>query len=144
MEKIREVELVKRCGSRKISGNKYIAFALDVMEKLDIYGRITILFCGEDKIRKLNKYFMGKNRPTDVLSFPSQTEEAGVVNVGDVAICVKVAEKQSAEEGVALEDELKKLIIHAFLHLDGYDHLADNGEMARKEKAILKAMGVAG
>jgi probable rRNA maturation factor len=143
MYDVREVEIVSRYQSKTIPKKKYVAFALDVMDKLNMYGRVDMLFCGPEKIRELNKYFLGKNYPTDVLAFPSQTEgEDGIVNIGDIAICVKVAKKQSVEYGWTLEMEIKKLIVHAFLHLDGHDHTADNGRMARKEKSILKAMGV--
>jgi probable rRNA maturation factor len=143
MDKVREVEVVSRYQEKTIPRKKFIAFALDVMDKLNMHGSVAVLFCGPEKIRELNKYFLNKNYPTDVLAFPSQTEgEGGIVNIGDIAICVKVAKKQSAEFGWTLENELKKLMVHAFLHLAGYDHTADDGKMARKEKSILKAMGV--
>lgn len=142
MEKTRVVEIISKFPSQKISRKKYAEFGLDVMGKLNINGRITVLFCGEEKMKKLNSYFLGRNYSTDVLSFPSNTDEGEIVNVGDAAICVKTAEKNAARFGVTLEAEIKKLMAHSFLHLRGYDHEIDGGKMARKEKSLLKALGV--
>lgn len=145
MNRVREVEIVTRFGSRTVPKSRYLSFALDVMNRLEMRGRVAILFCGPAKMREMNKYFLGKDRPTDVLSFPSGTEEEdGMVNAGDIAVCVQVAKAQAAENGWPLESEMKKLLVHAFLHLAGFDHASDSGEMEKKERSLLRAMGVKG
>ncbi len=145
MKKVREVEIISRFEGRTIPKKRYAAFALDVMNRLNMKGRAAVLFCGPAKMKELNKYFLGKDRPTDVLSFPSGTEEEeGIVNIGDIAVCVQIAKKQAAEHGWTLEKEIKKLLVHAFLHLDGCDHATDRGEMEKKESRILVEMGVNG
>jgi len=145
MKRIREVEIVSRFGSRTVPKRKLVAFALDVMNALGMQGRVAILFCGPAKIRELNNYFLGKDHPTDVLAFPSGTEEEdGIVNAGDIAVCVQKAKSQAKENGWPLDSEIKKLLVHAFLHLAGYDHAVDGGRMERKEKSLLRALEVAG
>lgn len=145
MNRIREVEIITRFGSGTVPKSRYLSFALDVMNSLEMRGRVAVLFCGAEKMRELNRYFLGKDRPTDVLSFPSGTEEeGGMINVGDIAVCVPVAKAQAAENGWPLDSELKKLLVHAFLHLAGFDHAADSGEMEKKERSLLRTMGVKG
>ena len=83
-------------------------------------------------IRKLNRQFRGKNKTTDVLSFPAQGPGSEEI-AGDLAISVTTALSQAKEHGHSLTTEIKVLILHGFLHLAGYDHETDNGKMARRE-----------
>ncbi len=143
MKKVREVEILSKFEGRTIPKKRYAAFALDVMNRLGMTGRTAVLFCGPAKMKELNKYFLGKDRPTDVLSFPSGTEEEdGIINIGDIAVCVQVAKKQAVENGWSLDKEIIKLLVHAYLHLDGCDHATDRGEMEKKEKKLLAEFGV--
>lgn len=139
MEKVRKVEIVSNLKSFKIDKDKLINFALDVMDKIKIYGEISVVFCSEKKIKEINKKFRNKNSKTDVISFP-YTNSGDFI--GEVIICPKVAEENSKKWGVTFENEIKKLLVHSFLHLIGYDHHNDKGKMARKEKSILKSLGV--
>ena len=88
-----------------------------------------------DNIRRLNRQFRGTNKATDVLSFPAdplvQSEEKG-----DLAISVPTALRQARQQGHPLGIELKVLILHGLLHLAGFDHETDNGEMARRERLL--------
>src|SRR5271169_1049774 len=83
-------------------------------------------------MQDLNRRYRRKNKPTDVLSFPS-----GVPGVaGDVAISLEIAAANAAEIGHSLATEVKVLILHGLLHLAGYDHEKDNGEMLTREIAM--------
>ncbi len=84
---------------------------------------ITLVFVGTRAIQTLNRKFMKKDKATDVLSFPiGRKGPDGTLYLGDIAIAVPVAYRQSREKGHSLERELKLLAIHGFLHLAGYDH----------------------
>jgi len=139
MENLRKVEIVSKAKNFKIEKDKYLNFTLDVMEKVNLFGEITILFCGEKKIKELNKKYRNIDRKTDVISFPYKNSGEFL---GDIAICPQVAFENSKNYGVSFDAELKKLIVHSILHLLGYDHHNDKGKMARKEKSILKSLGV--
>jgi probable rRNA maturation factor len=93
---------------------------------------ITLAFVGERAIRTLNRRFMNKDKPTDVLSFPLRKNGAdGRFYLGDIVIAVPLAFRQSRENGTSLERELARLTVHGFLHLLGYDHSA---KMEKEER----------
>ena len=95
----------------------------------------TIAFVSDRKMRELNKQFRAKNSTTDVLSFPFEADEFETDEnyLGDIVISIQQAEKQAAENNLSLEKEVKQLILHGILHLCGYDHETDSGEMNAKE-----------
>jgi probable rRNA maturation factor len=94
----------------------------------------TVAFVSDRKMRELNKTFRGKNLTTDVLSFPFNADEFEEENnLGDVIISLEQAAKQSEENNLNFETEIKQLILHGILHLCGYDHETDGGEMNRRE-----------
>ncbi len=95
----------------------------------------TIAFVSDRKMRELNKQFRGKNSTTDVLSFPFEADdfEPQENTLGEIVISVEQAERQATENNLTLENEIKQLILHGILHLCGYDHETDNGEMNTKE-----------
>jgi probable rRNA maturation factor len=97
-------------------------------------GEVSLLLTDDDGIRRLNRHFRGKNKSTDVLSFPAAEPRFGVA--GDLAISVETAARQAASEGHSLRIELRVLILHGMLHLAGYDHEADDGEMAAAESEL--------
>jgi len=102
-------------------------------------GQVTVLLTTDAAIRKLNRRFRGKNKATDVLSFPSEgpIRGTGAVQIaGDLAISVTTALSQAAEQGHSLSMEIKVLILHGLLHLAGYDHEVDDGKMARRERLL--------
>jgi probable rRNA maturation factor len=99
-------------------------------------GAVDILLANDPTLRHLNKTFRGKNKPTDVLSFPAPSGFAAK-HAGDLAISLETAARQAATHGHALADEIRILILHGLLHLSGEDHETDNGEMAARE-AILR------
>jgi len=89
-------------------------------------------------MRTLNRAFRGKDYATDVLSFPVDSESF----LGDIAIAAGVAARQAEEAGHSVATELRILALHGLLHLLGYDHEHDRGEMERAEARLRKAAGL--
>ena len=100
-----------------------------------VRGRVTVLVTGNGELRDLNLRFRGKNKPTDVLSFPAAP--GGEKNfAGDIAISCDLAVAVAARLGHPVGSELKILLLHGLLHLAGFDHETDNGKMARREARL--------
>ena len=98
-------------------------------------GQVTVLLTTDATIRRLNRQFRGKNKATDVLSFPASAP--GPLKIaGDLAISIPIASRQAGERGHSLGTEIKVLMLHGLLHLAGYDHETDKGEMARREQKL--------
>ncbi len=102
---------------------------------IGLAGEVEVLLTSDAELKRLNRSFRGKNRPTDVLSFPAPAEIAAQ-HAGDVAISIETAARQAAEYGHPLRDELRILILHGLLHLSGLDHETDAGEMAARESEL--------
>jgi probable rRNA maturation factor len=101
---------------------------------------VSLSFVGERAIRTLNRRFMKKDRPTDVLSFPlGEKGPDGKFYLGDIVIAVPVAFRQARSKGHSLDRELHLLAIHGFLHLLGFDHCAGIEEEERKLHRIYLA-----
>lgn len=90
-----------------------------------------VRFAGDREVRRFNRELRGKDRATDVLSFPG---EEG--HLGDILISVPMARRQAEEEGHGVERELRILLLHGILHCMGYDHETDQGEMNRLERRL--------
>jgi probable rRNA maturation factor len=103
-------------------------------------GQVSVLLTTDPAIRRLNRQFRGKNKATDVLSFPAEAAFPGMAAAaqiaGDLAISVPTALRQAKEQGHPLSTEVKVLILHGLLHLAGYDHEIDNGKMGRRELVL--------
>lgn len=101
-----------------------------------------VRFASDRELRRVNRDYRGKDRPTDVLSFPGgpqeETEEDGR-HVGDILISVPTARRQAAERGHPPGRELRTLLLHGLLHCLGYDHETDQGEMERLERRLRRA-----
>ena len=97
----------------------------------------TIAFVSDKKIRELNRQFRGVDKATDVLSFPSDGPD-----LGDIAVSVDTAAAQAKENGLKLDEEIAQLILHGLLHLSGYNHETDNGEMNRLELRLRKKLAI--
>ncbi len=91
---------------------------------------VSILVTLDEQIAVLNKKFRGVDSATDVLSFRAEAEDfENISHLGDIVISVERAAIQAAENELSLDTELKQLILHGLLHLCGFDHETDNGEM---------------
>jgi probable rRNA maturation factor len=91
-------------------------------------------------MRQLNAQFRGKDYPTDVLSFPSPSFVEGFS--GDIAICGEMAAENARALGHSVANEVRILVLHGVLHLAGYDHVKDNGQMAEKELRLRRKLGL--
>lgn len=104
-------------------------------------GKVNVLVTGSHEVQNLNRRFRRKNQPTDVLSFPALPgAENGLA--GDIAISAGVAAQSARRRGLKTSEEIKILVLHGVLHLAGYDHENDKGEMARKEQQLRKKLGL--
>jgi len=103
-------------------------------------GEVHVLLAGDATLRRLNRTFRGKNKATDVLSFPTAEGGAGVA--GDLAISLETAARQAARFGHSLRDEVRVLLLHGVLHLAGFDHEKDAGEMAAREAQLRRELGL--
>ncbi|MEI9977954.1 MAG: rRNA maturation RNase YbeY [Edaphobacter sp.] len=98
-------------------------------------GQVDVLLTTDATLRRLNRDFRGKNKATDVLSFPAPPAFADQ-HAGDLAISLETAARQAALYRHPLAAEVKILLLHGLLHLTGLDHEADQGEMAARETLL--------
>ena len=122
---------------------------------------IAVAFVSDRRMRELNKFFRRKDATTDVLSFPHEPDEFEPVQrgslgppnderdeprilnfLGDIVISAEQAAKQASENGLSLEIEIKQLILHGVLHLCGYDHESDEGEMNAREMELRRDLDI--
>jgi probable rRNA maturation factor len=106
---------------------------------IGLRGQVDILLANDQTLRHLNKTFRGKNKPTDVLSFPAPSAFA-TKHAGDLAISLETAARQAKTYNHTLAEETKILILHGLLHLSGEDHETDNGEMAAREATLRREL----
>jgi probable rRNA maturation factor len=99
---------------------------------------VAVAIISDARVRRLNRVYRKQDRPTDVLSFPS--EDSGCL--GDIVIAAGVARRQSTASGHSLQTELRVLALHGLLHLLGYDHEHDDGRMARVEARLRRRGGL--
>lgn len=116
--------------------------ALLAAEGAEPDSEVSLVFCDDPFIHALNRDYRGKDKPTDVLSFP-QEGESGLL--GDVVISVPTCERQAAAQGHSLEREVEWLFLHGLLHLLGYDDETDEGaeEMNEHARAVLASLASA-
>jgi probable rRNA maturation factor len=108
-----------------------------------LQGRVNVMVASSMALRSLNQRFRGKNKATDVLSFPAepyaqQSQKATLA--GEIAISADIAAQNAFRLGHSAAEEIKILTLHGILHLAGFDHERDNGEMARKEIRLRRAL----
>ncbi|HEY0545044.1 MAG TPA: rRNA maturation RNase YbeY [Pyrinomonadaceae bacterium] len=106
---------------------------------------VTVAFVSDRAMRELNRMWRKKSGTTDVLSFPAGEDEFESVegkSLGDVVISVEQAARQAREHGLEFEEEVSQLILHGLLHLCGYDHETDEGEMNRLELRLRGRLGI--
>ncbi len=128
---------------RKIRGTIFkILKILDCVDK-----EITLSFVDDEKIKQLNKQYLGKDRATNVLSFSLQEDEYGNINpqiLGDIVISVETAQKDAIQGNLTIAQEIDFLIIHGLLHLLGYDHenttKKETSKMRKKERELFNSV----
>ncbi len=148
------IEIVNRQRKIKVDAEKWRGFAVRaagaVSETAGKY--LTIAFVSDAKMRELNNLYRGADATTDVLSFASEPDEffAGGESsafetdayLGDIVISLEQAARQAAENKLDFDTEIKQLILHGVLHLCGYDHETDAGEMNRMELKLRDELGI--
>jgi len=102
------------------------------MELLQLQNtEVSIYLTGDENMRKLNREYRGKNKPTDVLSFTFEECVGDCILLGEIVISMDTARRQAEELGHSLEDEVRRLLVHGFVHLMGYDHELGGDEEKR-------------
>jgi probable rRNA maturation factor len=106
---------------------------------------VTILLTDDAEMRALNKTWRGKDKPTNVLSFPAGEAPGDGGALGDIAIAYETAAKEAADARLTLEDHVSHLVVHGLLHLLGFDHLEDDEaqRMENLERKVLASIGIA-
>lgn len=139
-------EIINRQRKTKLDRQIFGKFADSALESIPETENktATVALISDRQMRKLNKNFRGKNATTDVLSFPFEPDEfeAEENSLGDILISVEQAKRQAIENDLALETEIKQLILHGILHLCGFDHESDDGEMNRRELELRESLGI--
>lgn len=133
------IEVVNRQRGTRIVTTPWVQRTAEMLEAMDkVDHAVTIAFVSDSKIRELNKQFRGLDKSTDVLSFPSDEPN----ELGDIAISLETAARQAKENKLTLDEEIAQLILHGLLHLSGYDHETDNGEMNQFELKLRKKLKI--
>jgi probable rRNA maturation factor len=129
------IDLAPRSKDYELSVPALTRFLNRARTAVGLLGAVDVLLTGDSTIRRLNKSFRGKDKTTDVLSFPAPTAFAKK-HAGDLAISLEVAGRQAKAYGHSLSEEVKVLTLHGLLHLAGEDHETDKGRMAAREVAL--------
>lgn len=123
-------------------------FLARAQKAVGLAGEVHVLLADDATLKRLNKTFRGKNKATDVLSFPAGPstvffgEPDAPELAGDLAVSLETAARQAARFGHTLGDEVRILLLHGLLHLAGFDHENDQGEMAAQETELRKKLGL--
>lgn len=121
-----------------LSASTIERFVLRARRAVSLRGTVNVLVTSSSELRILNRRFRGADKATDVLSFPAPLAErrkpARVA--GEVAISADIARENATRLDHSVADEIKILVLHGILHLAGFDHERDKGEMARKESRL--------
>jgi probable rRNA maturation factor len=117
-------------------------FVRQARRAVRLHRGVNILVTSSGKLRTLNRQFRGTDKATDVLSFPTplQVEKQSRPMAGEIAISADIARQNADELGHSVAEEIKILCLHGILHLAGFDHERDNGEMARIEQRLRKRL----
>jgi probable rRNA maturation factor len=104
---------------------------------------VSVLFCADARMRSLNRRFRGKDKTTDVLAFPAEAGAAAGGFLGDIVISVPYAGREARRREDTRAREIDRLLVHGFLHLMGYDHETDEGQMDALEGRVRRRLGLA-
>jgi probable rRNA maturation factor len=140
------VEIVNRQRKVPLESERWRAFTERTLGVVPAGGAgVTVAFVSDRTMRELNRRWRGKTGTTDVLSFPAEQDEferAAGRTLGDVVISTEQAARQAIEHGLTLDEEIAQLILHGLLHLCGYDHETDRGEMNALELTLRRRLKI--
>ena len=129
--------------SKRLSPDALSTFLRRAQKAVGLKGDVNVLLTANEHMRRLNRQFRKKNKATDVLSFPADLASTSPEKyAGDLAISMEIARQSAQRLGHSLEDEIKILMLHGVLHLAGYDHECDSGEMGRTEDRLRRKLGL--
>jgi probable rRNA maturation factor len=141
------IEVVNRQRRVRVDEERWRQLAGRALKKIGVEDEAgaTVAFVSDRLMRELNRSWRGKRGTTDVLSFPVEPEECEQAEgrmLGDVIISVEQAARQATENGLTLDEEIAQLILHGLLHLCGYDHETDKGEMNALELNLRRRLEI--
>jgi len=110
-------------------------FVTRVRRAAGLKSMVDVFVTSSAEMKTLNRRFRGKDKPTDVLSFPA-TDDLRKKFAGEIAISAEIASENARALGHSPAQEVKILVLHGVLHLQGYDHETDNGQMASRESQL--------
>jgi probable rRNA maturation factor len=123
-----------------LSPRALTVFVAQACRAAGLKGTVTVMVTHSREMRSLNSRFRGKNYATDVLSFPPPALDNGFA--GDIAVSLDIASRNARSLGHSLGQEVQILVLHGILHLAGYDHEGDQGEMAERERQMRVRFGL--
>ncbi len=142
------IEVVNRQRKIKLDCQGWLLFTTKASGALPVTATgATVAFVSDRTMSELNRMWRGQRTTTDVLSFPSKQaefEKTEGLSLGDIVISVEQAKRQAKAHRLSFETELAQLILHGLLHLSGYDHETDQGDMNRLELKLRKRLGIDG
>jgi len=142
------IEVVNRQRKLTLDCDRWKSFISKALKILPAENAgVTVAFISDRSMRKLNRTWRGEAATTDVLSFPARQEkweESEGRTLGEIAISVEQARTQAKEHGLTLENEVEQLLLHGLIHLCGYDHETDSGEMNRLELRLRRKLNIHG
>ena len=140
------IEVVNRQRKLPIDCKRWQSFVEKARQVIPTEAQgVTVAFVSDRAMGELNRLWRHKPGTTDVLSFPAEQDEferAEGSRLGDVVISVEQAARQAKENGLSLDQEIAQLILHGLIHLCGYDHATDKGEMNRLELRLRKKLAI--
>ena len=140
------IEVVNRQRKVPIDCERWQAFTAKAMRVLPAdAASATVAFVSDRAMGELNRLWRHQRGTTDVLSFPAGQDDFDKLegpSLGDVVISVEQAARQAKANGLTLDEEIAQLILHGLIHLCGYDHSTDNGEMDRLELRLRKKLRI--
>lgn len=147
------IQILPGCRGRITTG-ELRRVASYVLDQEDVAKNVIaeVVLGDSDTVRELNRLYRGRDEPTDVLSFAAHEGDAFLdasdeaPSLGEVIVCLPVAEAQAAEANRAIEGEIAHLLVHGLLHILGHDHedASEGAEMKDREDELLSALGYAG
>ena len=140
------IEVVNRQRKVPVDCERWQAFVVKAIRVLPAEAAgVTVAFVSDRAMRELNRLWRHKRGTTDVLSFSADQDEFEKMeasSLGDVVISVEQAARQAKENNLSPDEEIAQLILHGLIHLCGYDHSTDNGEMDRLEIVLRRKLGI--
>ena len=134
------IKIVVDVGNFKVKAKFYRDRLKAVAKELNLNpkGTIVIKLGNREESQRLNRQYLKKDYPTDVLSFPFNEALPDGFYVGDIFICYPIAQQQALENNITTEAELFRLMVHGLLHLYGYDHETDSGQMLSLQEQLVE------